>query len=112
MATAGTTLTPRKDVLPVFFWCLPALGGFVLFLFSFPIDRQIPFWPSLSIAELFTLWFLFITPVTTVVAIIVLIKRRKIIHLPRFFRFFAWSAIVTSVLLNAFVLVGMWAASY
>ena len=48
MATSKTTLTPRKDVRPVFLLCLPALGGFMLFLFSFPIDRQIPFWPRLK----------------------------------------------------------------
>lgn len=112
MATAKTTLAPRKDVRPVFLWCLPALGGFVFFLFSFPIGRQIPFWPRLSIADLFTLWFLFITPVTTVIAIILLMKRRKAIHVLRFVRFFVWSAIVMSVFVNAFILVGMWAATY
>jgi hypothetical protein len=55
-------------------WCLPSLLGFLAFLFAFPIDRKIPFWPHLSIAEVFILWFLFITPITTVIAIITLLK--------------------------------------
>jgi len=57
--------------------CLPSILGFLAFLFSFPIDRQIPFWPHATIVVIFVQWFLFITPVTTAIAIITLIKRRR-----------------------------------
>src|SRR5438552_9160813 len=46
-------------------WCLPCLLGFLAFLFSFPLDRQISLWPYLSIAEIVVMWFGLITPVTT-----------------------------------------------
>jgi len=93
-------------------WCLPSLLGFALFLLSFPIDRQIPFWPHLSLAEIFTLWFFFITPVTTVIAIVVLIKRGRLGRIALFGRVLAWLVITFSVLANVFILVGMWASTY
>jgi hypothetical protein len=64
-------------------WCLPTLLGFVAFLFAFPIDREISFWPHLNFAELFGAWFLFVTPVTTTVAIVMFIKYVRRGHITR-----------------------------
>jgi hypothetical protein len=87
------------------FWCFPSLGGLALFLCSFPIDRQIPFWPHLQIAEIFAYWFVFIAPVTTVIATVLLVMRRR--RIPRLPKVVGWLAISMSVLANAFVLLGM-----
>jgi hypothetical protein len=102
----------QKAAWPVFVWCLPALGGFVMFLLSFPIDRQIPFWPRLSFAEIFTLWFLLVAPVATIIAVVAFIRRRRSARIAKFTSVLAWTTIAVSVLVNAFILVGMWAATY
>gem|GEM_PF-5155415 len=102
----------QKTAWPIFMWCLPALCGFVMFLLSFPIYRQIPFWPRLSFAEIFTLWFLFVAPVTTIIAVVALIRRNRSAQITAFTGALAWTTIAISVLVNAFVLVGMWAANY
>jgi hypothetical protein len=91
-------------------WCFPSLFGFLGFLFSFPIDRSLPFWPNRNLGEIFTLWFLFITPVATLIAIVTLIRNKK--GLRRSVRWFYWTMIALSVIVNAFVLVGMWASTY
>lgn len=70
------TSRESKPWLPVF-WCFPALGAFALFLLSFPIDRKVPLWPHLQIAEIFAMWFVFVAPVTTIAAIVLLIMRRR-----------------------------------
>jgi hypothetical protein len=55
MASSERVLLPEIEVWPVLAFCAPALLGFALFFVSFPIDRQIPFWPHLNLAELFML---------------------------------------------------------
>jgi len=95
----------ETNLWPVFFWSLPCLLAFALFLLSFPIYRPIPFWPHWEIAEVFAAWFVTVTPVSTSIAIVVLIKRRRGSARPP--RLIAWLAIAVSVLANAFVLVGM-----
>jgi hypothetical protein len=89
----------------------PTLNHFTLFL-AFPIDRQIPFWPHLNLAEIFTLWFLFIAPVATVIAIVTLTKRIRTGRMTPFTKVLAWTAITVGLLVNAFVLLGMWASTY
>jgi hypothetical protein len=88
-------------------WCLPSLLGFLAFLFSFPIDRQIPFWPHQSIAEIFVQWFGLITPVTTLIAIITLIKRRRAVGMTLWVKLLAWTVIALCLIINAFVILGM-----
>jgi hypothetical protein len=112
VATPDGKMPDQKSAWPVFLWCLPALGGFVMFLLSFPIDRQILFWPRLSLAEMFTVWFLFVAPIATIIAAVALIRRRRSAHIATFTRVLAWTTIAVSVLVNAFILVGMWAATY
>jgi hypothetical protein len=87
--------------------CLPSLLGFLAFLFSFPIDRQIRFWPHETIAEIFVQWFLFITPVTTTIAIIRLIKRRRAKEMSLRVKLLSWTAAAVSLVINAIVLLGM-----
>ena len=81
--------------------CLPCLLAFALFLVSFPIDRKIAFWPHLSIGELYLHWFLFVTPVSTLIALSVLIRRRI-----EGSAILAWVLVIASVLANAFVILG------
>jgi len=98
---------PKRE-WPALVWCVPALAGFVLLLFSFPLEHKIAFWPHLSRAQLFMLWFLFVTPLTTTMAIAVLMQSKRSPLSNCLIRILAWVAIVLSVLVNAFVLVGMW----
>jgi len=106
------TLPRQGEIWSSLRWCLPALLGFLAFLFAFPIDRRIPHWFPLNFAEIFTLWFLFITPVTTVIAIITLIKRKRIGRMAPLAKLLTWTAIAVSLVANAFVLLGMWASTY
>jgi hypothetical protein len=87
--------------------CLPSLLGFLAFLFSFPINRQISFWPHEAIAEIFVKWFLFITPLTTVIAVITLIKQRQANEMIFRVKLLSWVAVVVSLIVNAIVLLGM-----
>ena len=111
-ATPYGEVTDQKAAWPVFLWCVPSLGGFATFLLSFPIDRQISFWPHSNLAEVFTLWFLLAAPIATLIAIVTLIRRSRSAESRRFTKALAWTAIAVSVLVNAFVLAGMWTASY
>jgi hypothetical protein len=105
MSSSEVAVLRERNLWPALFWCLPSLLGFALFLLSFPIDRRLAFWPHLDIAEIFALWFLFVTPVTTVIAIVILVKRRR--RIARFPKVMAWLTIIVSVLANLFVLLGM-----
>ena len=105
-------MTPAEEVVlrenmlrPILLWCSPSLLGFPVFLVSFPIDRVIPFWPHLTVAEIFLYWFGLITPIATVIGIVVLLKRRR--GLATFPKAMAWLTITISVLANLFVLLGM-----
>jgi hypothetical protein len=93
-------------------WCLPALAGFLLFLLAFPIDRRIPHWFPLNFAEILALWFLLVTPVTTVIAIVTLLKAKRATPMALFATLITWTAIGVSLVTNVFVLLGMWASTY
>jgi hypothetical protein len=105
-------LAPQAKIWSSLWRCLPALLGFLAFLLAFPIDRRIPHLFPLNFAEIFTLWFLFITPVTTVIAIVTLIKRNGTGGMPLRATLLTWTAIVVSLAVNALVLLGMWASTY
>lgn len=104
-------ITEQRNQPPLF-WFLPSVVGFVLFLFSFPNGRPISFWPHWSLAEIFYFWFLFVTPVTTVVGLIAFIKRRRSGHFGKVSAFISVSLLVVSVLANLFMLLAMWAETY
>src|SRR5258708_7082369 len=71
--------------------CLPALLGFALFLLSFPIDRVIPFWPHLSLAVVFLLWFLFVAPITTATAFVKFNRGRRRAIFPTSLALLGWT---------------------
>jgi hypothetical protein len=96
----------------VLLWCLPSLLGFAAFLVAFPIDRVIPFWPHLSVAEVFFFWFLFVAPSATAIAIVIFKRHIQAGRLAPAGRVFAWVAMIVAVLVNAFVLFGLWASTY
>src|ERR1700693_2922104 len=60
------TALPSRTWIPIC-WCLPSLLGFAAFTLSFPIDRTVPFRPHLNIAEMLAMWFVFITPIATLI---------------------------------------------
>jgi hypothetical protein len=64
------------------------------------------FWPRLNLAELYSLWFFFVTPITTLVAFIVLMRRRRMGPSS----ILAWFLVVASFVVNALVLFGLYAA--
>jgi hypothetical protein len=103
--TSEEVVLRENKLWPILLWSSPSWLGFALFLVSFPIDRVIPFWPHLSLAEIFVYWFGLITPVTTMTGIVILVKRRRsLATLPKVI---ASLTIVISVLANLFVLLGM-----
>ncbi len=104
--------TKGVQVGSIFFWCLPSLVGFVLFLFSFPIDRIIPFWPHWSIAEIFFAWFIFVVPITVVIAFVVFVKRKRAANIALLTRSLVWVTLAVSLLVNLFMLLGAWASTY
>jgi len=93
-------------------WCLPSLLGFLAFSVAFPIDCYIPHWFPVNLAVLFTLWCLFVTPVSTVIAIATLLKRNRICRMSPFIKLLAWAAISGSIVLNALFLLAGWASTY
>jgi hypothetical protein len=106
------TLRSKDKGWAPFLWCLPSLLGFLAFVIAFPIDRRVPFWPHLSLVDLFILWFLFVAPVTTVISIVALLRRRRTGRMLPLVKTLTWVAIAVSIAVNAFVLLGMWAAIY
>lgn len=108
---AGAESSSRLKAWPVFAWCLPALGGFAGFLASFPIDRQIPFWPYLSIAAIYVYWFLFVTPVACVIAIVKFIRYARKVQTSFVRKSILLMTIILSVLVNLFVVLGLIAAA-
>ena len=110
-ALIGSVSSSKTKSWPVLVWCLPSLGGFAGFLASFPIDRQISFWPHLNLAEIFGSWFLFVTPIACAVAIVKLIRHLRERNASRISKSFLLLAITVSVLVNLFVLFGLYAAA-
>jgi len=93
-------------------WCLPVLSGFLAFLFAFPIDRRIPRWLPLNLSEISALWFLFVTPVTTVIAIVTFVKHSRRVRMKISTKLFTWATIAVSLIVNTLVLLGLWASTY
>lgn len=110
-ALIGSVSPSKMKSWPVLVWCLPSLGGFAGFLASFPIDRQISFWPHLNLAEIFGSWFLFITPIACAVAIVKFIGQARRSHASRVSKSLLLVAITVSILVNLFVLFGLYAAA-
>jgi hypothetical protein len=95
----------------VFTWCLPTLLGITAFLISFPIDRQIPFLPHVNIAEAFCAWFLLVTPAATTVGVVKLIRGSRLGQITTTAKWLLLAVITIAVLLNVFLLFGLYAAA-
>jgi hypothetical protein len=106
----ATNRATERFWLPLY-WCLPTLLGFVVLLFSFPINRHIPRWFPLSLAEIFALWFLLVAPATTVYAIFILLKRPRSTERPLHAKLLVSSVVIVSVILDALVFLGLWSLS-
>ena len=89
-------------------WCLPSLLVFVLFLFSFPIDRSIPFWPHWDLVTIYSIWFVFVAPVATVIAFVLFMKRRRQGQVVSFTRLLVWIALTLSVVVDLFMLLAVY----
>src|SRR5882757_8831719 len=98
--------------LQVIVWSLPSLLSVLLFTCTFPIGRQLMVWQHQTIAEIFFYWFLTISPITTIVAMIRVTRYSRRKQLQTRLQVIAWALIVLSVTLNGVVLVGLLTAFY
>jgi hypothetical protein len=117
-AVSNSTESESEDAAPdqtrawrVLAWCLPTLLGAAAFLCAFPIDRQIPSWPRLNIAEVFCAWFLFATPAATMIAIVKFTRDSKLGHFTRITKWLLRAVITVAILLNLLLLFGFYAAA-
>jgi hypothetical protein len=65
-----------------------------------------------NVAEIFLLWFLFVIPITTVIALVVFMKRSRFGGIAGSTKLFLWITLAASFLVNALVLLGMWGSTY
>lgn len=98
--------------LPVIVWSLPSLISVLLFACMFPIGHALSVWPHTVIAEGSFYWFLTITPVTTIVAVVRVMRYTRRKQLQAGLRVLAWGLIVLSIMLNGVVLIGLAAVFY
>jgi hypothetical protein len=98
--------------LPVIVWSLPSLISVLLFACMFPIGRAFSAWPHTVIAEGSFYWFLTITPVTTIVAVVRVMRYTRRKQLQAGLQVLGWGLIVLSIMLNGVVLIRLAAAFY
>jgi hypothetical protein len=100
------------NCLDVVIWSLPSLLSVLLFACMFPIGHELHTWPRTAIAEGSFYWFLTITPLTTIVAVVRIMRfsRRKQLQIG--LKALAWGLIGLSAMLNGVVLVGLATAFY
>lgn len=108
--TGPVTQSPVK-ARSVLGWNLFVLVSFSVFLVSFPIDREIPFWPHLNLAEIFALWFLFVTPIAVVMSFVKFVKYARSGRRRRLSKSLVLASTVLATLANLLVLFGLGAAS-
>src|SRR5262245_22615701 len=96
----------------VIVWSLPSLLSVLLFAFMFPIGQTLYAWPHTTIAEVFFYWFLTITPLTTIVAVLRIVRYSRRKQLEAGLKALAWGLIGLSIMLNGVVLIGLAAAFY
>ena len=98
--------------LHVIIWSLPSLISVLLFACMFPIWHTLYAWPHTAIAEGSFYWFLTITPLTTIVAVVRVMRLSRRKQLQAGLRALAWGLIVLSIMLNGVVLIGLATAFY
>jgi magnesium-transporting ATPase (P-type) len=97
----------RSNTWRVFFWFLPFFLSFIVFLLSFPIDRRIPFWPHRYLFEVYVDWFLFVTPVVTIVGLVLFILKSRHGYYSRLQKWLFAITFLVTILLNPFILLGL-----
>src|ERR1044071_7136253 len=93
-------------------WILPSLISVLLFACMFPIGHKLYTWPHTAIAEGSFYWFLTITPLTTIVAVVRTMRFSRRRQLQAGLKALAWGLIVLSIMLNGVVLIGLVTAFY
>jgi hypothetical protein len=96
----------------VIVWNLPSLLSVLLFACLFLISGTSAIWPHTVIAEGSFYWFLTITPVTIIVAIVRVMRYSRRQQLQLTLKVVGWGLIVLSTTLNGIVLVELLAAFY
>jgi Mn2+/Fe2+ NRAMP family transporter len=102
--------TQGHSMKRVVWLCSPTVLGFVVFLFSFPLDRPLPF-SRLSVFDALFLWS-FVAPMFTIAAMIAASRRRFRESTPVRTKIGAWTIIIFAVCLNVFLITGFLAAAY
>lgn len=98
--------------LPVIVWSLPSLISVLLFACMFPIGHGVYAWPHTVIAEGSFYWFLTITPLTTIVAVVRVMRLSRRKQLQAGLKALGWGLIGLSIMLNGVVLIGLATAFY
>jgi len=107
-ARIHSVVTPLNVVI----WSLPSLLSVLLFACMFPVGQKLHAWPHTAIAEGSFYWFLTITPLTTIVAVVRTMRFSRRKQLQVGLKALAWGLIGLSVMLNGVVLVGLATAFY
>jgi hypothetical protein len=100
-------VSDRSKVWRNFIWFFPFFLSFIVFLLSFPIDRQIPFWPHLYLFEAYVDWFLFITPAVTIAGLVSFILQSRRDGSSRTQKWLIAIIFTVAILLNLFILLGL-----
>jgi hypothetical protein len=97
---------------PPLWLCLPTWLGAGLFLLSFPLYRPIPVFRAATYAEVFFVWWILADPLINLVAIGLMLSKRRRLGLTKGAKIVAAVALTMTALVNAFFALGMWAAFY
>jgi hypothetical protein len=107
---APEAILHRNNFKAVFAWCSATLLPFVLFFSSFPLDRLLPFWPYWNFVTIYSVWFVFVAPVTTLIALILFLKRKRR-DMVLSTKWLIWITLIVTVLVNAFMVLGVYSFS-
>jgi len=105
-------LHPAVTPLNVIIWSLPSLLSVLLFACMFPVGHELYVWPHTAVAEAAFYWFLTITPLTTIVAVVRIMRFSRRKQLQVGLKALGWGLIGLSVTLNGVVLIGLATAFY
>src|SRR5262249_7626035 len=98
--------------LNVIVWNLPSLISVLLFACLFPIGQTLYTWPHTAIAEGSFYWFLTITPLTTIVAVVRVMRLTPRNQLQVGLKALGWGMIGLSIMLNGVVIIRLATSFY
>lgn len=101
---------PWTQVKPILWLCSPTLFGFVIFLFSFPLNRPLPF-TRLTIFDALFLWS-WVAPLFTIAAIVMMFRQPFRQWTSMRWRVGAWLGVALVACLNLLLVAGFMAAAY